>query len=121
MVFGVISVACCAVLEMVIENSPPKSVPIWWQLPQYIFISLAEALVSVTALEFAYMNAPNNLKTILSAFNLLTTAFGDLFSTIIFSICAAIGDVSRLNQFLIFTAIVFLNTLYYYCTIIRAK
>jgi len=32
----------------------PHTVSVFWQLPQYVIISIAEVLISVTALEFAY-------------------------------------------------------------------
>lgn len=37
-------------------------VNILWQIPQYILIAVAEVLVSVTGLEFAYSQAPTNLR-----------------------------------------------------------
>lgn len=49
-----------------------------WQLPQYTIITAGEVMFSVTGLEFAYSQAPPSMKSVLQAFWLVTTAFGDL-------------------------------------------
>ncbi|KMU77334.1 peptide transport protein PTR2 [Coccidioides immitis RMSCC 3703] len=46
------------------------------QAPAYIFIGLAEVFLSVTGLEYAYMKAPERLKSFVSGLFLLTNAFG---------------------------------------------
>ncbi|EEP76510.1 hypothetical protein UREG_01359 [Uncinocarpus reesii 1704] len=46
------------------------------QAPAYMFIGLAEVFLSVTGLEYAYMKAPESLKSFVSRLFLLTNAFG---------------------------------------------
>lgn len=43
-------------------------VNILWQLPQYLLIAVAEVLVSVTGLEFAYSQAPANMRLVNSIY-----------------------------------------------------
>ncbi|KAK2748782.1 hypothetical protein FQN57_000363 [Myotisia sp. PD_48] len=46
------------------------------QAPAYMFIGLAEVFLSVTGLEYAYMKAPERLKSFVQSLFLLTNAFG---------------------------------------------
>lgn len=49
-----------------------------WQLLPYTLITIAEVLVSVTGLEFAYTQAPKRMKSTVMGFWLLTVAVGNL-------------------------------------------
>src|SRR5581483_11636869 len=40
-----------------------KHVTVWWQLLAYLILTAAELLVSVTALEFSYKQAPLRVKS----------------------------------------------------------
>jgi len=46
-------------------------VNILWQLPQYLLMAIAEVLVAVTGLEFAYSQAPVNMRLAYSIILLL--------------------------------------------------
>ncbi|KAI5620948.1 solute carrier family 15 member 2, partial [Silurus asotus] len=48
------------------------------QVPQYIFISAAEVLFYITGTEFFYSQAPDGMKSLVQAYWLLNTAFGNL-------------------------------------------
>lgn len=50
-----------------------------WQLPAYALLSASEIMVSITALEFAYTQAPNIMKSVMSALFLLSVSLGNLF------------------------------------------
>jgi POT family proton-dependent oligopeptide transporter len=50
-----------------------------WQVLAYLFITAAEVLVSITALEFSYTQAPKRLKSMVMAFFLTSVTLGDLF------------------------------------------
>jgi POT family proton-dependent oligopeptide transporter len=56
---------------------------IGWQFFAYIFLTAAEIMVSVTALEFAYTQAPNKMKSIIQAINLLSIALGNIFAFLV--------------------------------------
>ena len=49
-----------------------------WQLLAYVILTLGEAMVSITGLEFAYTQAPNSMKSSVMALWLLTVASGEL-------------------------------------------
>src|SRR5437660_8349912 len=51
-----------------------------WQLLAYVILTLGEALVSITGLEFSYTQAPNTMKSSVMALWLFTVAFGEFFA-----------------------------------------
>lgn len=50
-----------------------------WQSLPYLLLTLGEVLVSATALEFAYSQAPHAMKGVIMAFWYLTSTFGSLW------------------------------------------
>ncbi|KAF5300976.1 hypothetical protein FQR65_LT09020 [Abscondita terminalis] len=66
-----------------ITVTSPNSISILFLIPQYIVITAAEIMFSITGLEFAYSQAPTSMKSVLQACWLLTTAFGNLIVVII--------------------------------------
>jgi POT family proton-dependent oligopeptide transporter len=50
-----------------------------WQLLGYIILTLGEAMVSITGLEFSYTQAPNSMKSSVMALWLLFIAAGEFF------------------------------------------
>jgi dipeptide/tripeptide permease len=55
-------------------EAPPLS--ILWQIPQFVAISTADIMVSITFLEFAYSQAPDSMKSVIQAAWLFTIAAG---------------------------------------------
>jgi len=60
-----------------------------WQVPQYVFLAIAEVMVSVTALEFAYTQAPAQMKSAIMGLWFLTFSAGSLLTS----------GVAALNRF----------------------
>jgi len=58
--------------------APPNSVHILWQIPQIIIITAAEIMFSITGLEFSFTQAPQSMKSVLSAVWLLNVALGNV-------------------------------------------
>jgi POT family proton-dependent oligopeptide transporter len=50
-----------------------------WQFLAYVILTLGEAMVSITGLEFSYTQAPNSMKSSVMALWLLTVAAGEFF------------------------------------------
>jgi len=56
---------------------------IGWQFVAYIFLTAAEVMVSITALEFAYTQAPNKMKSLIQAVNLLSISLGNIIAAVV--------------------------------------
>ena len=54
------------------------SVSAWWQILAYVVLTAGEVLVSITALEFSYKQAPLRMKSFIMALFLLSTSLGNL-------------------------------------------
>lgn len=67
----------------VLTDVEPNSIHMFWMLPQYIIISLGEVMFSVTGLEFAFTQAPESMKSLLTAAWHLTVSVGNLIVIII--------------------------------------
>jgi dipeptide/tripeptide permease len=61
----------------------PNEVHIAWQTPAYILVAISEILASITGLELAYAKAPDNMKSFIMSFFLLTSAFGSALGMLI--------------------------------------
>lgn len=73
-----VAFATVALLQIKIDSQVENSVSVAWQLIPYILITLAEVLVSITGLEFAYTQAPQRMKSTVMSFWLLTVAVGNM-------------------------------------------
>ncbi|NXG29750.1 S15A1 protein, partial [Dromaius novaehollandiae] len=74
-----------------VEDIPPNTVHMAWQIPQYFIITCAEVFFSVTGLEFSYSQAPSSMKSVLQAGWLLTVAVGNIIVLIV-------AGASRLSE-----------------------
>ncbi len=53
---------------------------VWWQFLAYVILTLGEAMVSITGLEFSYTQAPNKMKSAVMALWLFTVSLGNQFT-----------------------------------------
>lgn len=69
---------------------------IGWQIPAYLVLSLGEVMVSATALEFAYTQAPKNMKSVVMVLYLLPISAGNLFTALVHQFIANADGTSKL-------------------------
>jgi POT family proton-dependent oligopeptide transporter len=53
---------------------------VWWQFLAYVILTMGEAMVSITGLEFSYTQAPNKMKSAVMAMWLFTVSLGNQFT-----------------------------------------
>ncbi|MDP6947298.1 MAG: hypothetical protein QF464_24330, partial [Myxococcota bacterium] len=79
MVMASAAFAAVAIVQAMIDGAPEgELVHVAWQLPPYFIVTLAEVMVSITGLEFAYSQAPKRMKSVIMGFWLLNVTLGDL-------------------------------------------
>lgn len=83
MLFASGSFAVVAMIQQRIDAQGVGTVSIGWQFVPYLIITLAEVLVSITGLEFAYTQAPKRMKSTIMGFWLLTVAAGNVLVSVI--------------------------------------
>jgi POT family proton-dependent oligopeptide transporter len=87
MVIAAASFAMVAVLQYMIDGG--ATVHVLWQTFPYLVITMAEVLISITGLEFAYTQAPRSMKSTIMSMWLLTVFFGNIIT----------AYVAKINKF----------------------
>jgi POT family proton-dependent oligopeptide transporter len=106
-VFGMVvaAVAFCIVgyAQGLIQQGEVPTV--WWQLWAYLILTIAEVVVSITALELAYTSAPTTRRSLITSFYLLSVALGNGLTALVAGPFAElIGEPSTPRFFYFFAA-----------------
>lgn len=67
-----------ALIQRSIDAAPENSVNVAWQIIPYLIMTLAEVMVSITGLEFAYTQAPKPMKSTIMGLWLLAVSLGNI-------------------------------------------
>ena len=79
MVLATLAFVLSAFVQFAIDSRTGENkVSVFVQIPQFAVMALAEILVSITAMEFAYLHAPEGMKATCQSLYLMSTAVGDL-------------------------------------------
>ncbi len=78
-----------------------EHVHVGWQLFAFVVLTLAEVMVSITGLEFAYTQAPRPMKSLLMGFWMLTVSLGN----ILVAFLAHFQDLPRVQFFWTFAGL----------------
>lgn len=79
MFVGAASFAMIGLLQMWMDSTGDK-INVMWQFFPYLVITMAEVMISITGLEFAYTQAPRSMKSSVMSIWLLTVFFGNLIT-----------------------------------------
>lgn len=80
-----------------------ESMHIAWQILPYLVLTLAEVMVSITGLEFAYTQAPKRMKSVIMGFWLFNVSLGNLLVALI----AQMPDMPAEKFFWVFAGLMF--------------
>ena len=79
MIMASFAFVAVALVQMAMDTAPEgELIHVGWQLFPYLIVTLAEVMVSITGLEFAYTQAPKRMKSVIMGFWLLNVTIGDL-------------------------------------------
>jgi proton-dependent oligopeptide transporter, POT family len=56
---------------------------VWWQFLAYLILTMAEVIVSITALEFSYTQAPNQMKSTVMGIFMFSISLGNILVAVI--------------------------------------
>lgn len=78
----VLAAAAFAVSSLAQEHIDAGATPgIWWQLLAYVLLTSGEVMVSITALEYSYTQAPRTMKSFIMALFMLSVSLGNIFTS----------------------------------------
>jgi POT family proton-dependent oligopeptide transporter len=82
---GLFLTACSFVIIALLQESIDKGnhPSVWWQILAYLILAIAEILVSITCLEYAYTHSPKSMKSTMSALYLLGISLGNIFVSMV--------------------------------------
>ncbi|EFA80788.1 Peptide transporter PepT1 [Heterostelium album PN500] len=89
-------------IEMRIDKEPVGTVSVFLQLPQYVLLTCAEILISITSLEFAYSQAPATMKSIIMSFYLLSVSLGNVIVVVVVD---GVSITPQWKEYLVFSCI----------------
>jgi len=95
-----------------------------WQVLAYFLLTSSEILISITALEFAYTQAPKTMKSLIMSIYLLTVAFGNLLTAVVNAALAKPEIASLLEgprYYLFFAALPFIAGIIFIFVAMRYK
>jgi proton-dependent oligopeptide transporter, POT family len=96
-----------ALVEWKIESS---EVHMLWLLPQYFLLAFGDVLVWISTVNFAYTQAPENMKSVITSFVFLTVAVGSL---IVMTVSGTNFIKSQMFEFLMYAGLMVINTVWF--------
>ena len=76
-IFTMAALLTAAFVEIEMEKVGDGNLTVFWIIPQYFLVSIAEILLSVTVYEFAYTEAPESMKGLVTGMMFFTIALGN--------------------------------------------
>jgi POT family proton-dependent oligopeptide transporter len=84
---------------------------VMWQVPAYMLMTAAEAMISITCLEFSYTQAPRRTKSMVMSVYLLSVALGNQFTALVNTIFG--DDLTGSNYYWAFITMMLITFVIY--------
>ncbi len=81
MFIAAVSFSIVAIMENRLQAG--NHVHIIWQLFAYVILTASEVMISITALEFSYTQAPNSMKSFIMGLFMLSVSLGNLITAVV--------------------------------------
>jgi proton-dependent oligopeptide transporter, POT family len=105
MILGAVSFVGSGLLQARLDHGATMSVA--WQLAPYVILEAGEVMLSATALEFAFSQAPKSMKSIIMSFWLMTIAGGHFLVAVFTDLNDKIFHARGAAQFYFYAALMF--------------
>lgn len=105
MVLGAISFCICGWIQSRMDHGETMSLA--WQVLPYIILEAGEVMVSATALEFAFSQAPARMKSIIMSFWLMTIAGGHFLVALFTGLNRRFVHAQGASEFYFYAALMF--------------
>ena len=89
-----------------------NDVSMLWIIPQFFVITVAEVLISITGIEFAYSQAPVTLKSVLTAWWLMTVAVGNI---VVIIVAETRILPTQVGEYLLFAGMIAVSNVIFFC------
>jgi proton-dependent oligopeptide transporter, POT family len=109
MFLSVPAVLIIAWIESMIQSGQTPTIA--WQLFAYCVLTAAEVMIYQTGMEFSYTQSPNNMKSMIMSFYLLSIALGNQVTAIVNRVIQNADGTTKLegvSYHLFFTALIFI-------------
>jgi proton-dependent oligopeptide transporter, POT family len=108
MFLGAVSFVVCAAIQAQLDGGQKLSIA--WQVVPYIILEAGEVMLSATALEFAFSQAPASLKSTIMSLWLMTIAGGHFLVAVITNLNARFVKAAGASEFLFYAVLMFVVT-----------
>lgn len=105
-ILGGIAVGLSTIVEIQLQSI---YFSILWLIPQYFFMALSENFMYIANLNFAYNEAPKEMKSVITSFVFVTIAGGNL---IVVFVTGMKFFSSQIYEFVFFTILIFLDMIF---------
>jgi len=105
MVLGAVAFVGSGLIQSRMDNGATLSVA--WQLVPYIVLEAGEVMLSATALEFAFSQAPERMKSIIMSFWLMTIAGGHFLVAVFTNLNSNYVHAKGASEFFFYAVLMF--------------